>query len=128
MFYKEIKSGHSEEHEHRVRPSILRKADVISHEGQREGTGEGDRRRERSCKEIEHGNGEGSEDQGDDAQISFGPGKRVELMGEDEEERRMKKGWVLLIEFDLTLEIIPGVIESMDLIHPERFLTKGVKS
>jgi hypothetical protein len=100
---------------------------VISHEGQREGTGEGDRRRERSCKEIEHGNGEGSEDQGDDAQISFGPGKRVELMGEDEEQRRMKKGWVLLIEFDLTLEIIPGIIVGMDFIHPERFLIKGVK-
>jgi hypothetical protein len=128
MFHKEVKPRHSEEHEHRIRPSILREADVISHEGQREGTGEGDRRRERSCKEIEHGNGEGSEDQRDDAQISFGPGKRVELVGEDEEERRMKKGWVLLIEFDLPFEIIPGVIEGMDLVHPERFLIESVKS
>ena len=127
MFHKEVEPCHSDEHEEGIGPSILRKADVVGHEGQRQSTGEGDRRRERSCKEIEHGNGEGSKDQRDDPQISFGLGKRVESVGEDEEEGRMKKGGVLPIEFDLTFEIIPGIIVGMDLIHPERFLIKGVK-
>jgi len=39
----------------------------------------------------------------------------------------MKKGWVLLIEFDLPLEIISGVIVGVDLIHPERSLVEGIK-
>jgi len=128
MFYKEVKPCHSEEHEHRVRPSILREADVISHEGQGEGAGEGDGRRKGSCKQIEHGDGEGSEDQGDDPEVSFGLGERIKLMGEDEEERRMKEGRVFFIKFDLSFEIISGIIVGMDFVHPEGFFVEGVKS
>ena len=127
MFHKEVKPSHSKEHEQGVGASILREADVISHESQGEGTGEGNGRRERSCKEIEHGDREGSEDQGDDPEVSFGLGKRIELMGEDEEERRMKKRWILLVEFDLSFEVIPGIIVGMHFVHPQGFLVKGVK-
>ena len=79
---------------------------MVGHEGQREGAEEGDMRRKLPRKEIDHGNGEDSKDQGDDPEVSFGFGEGVELMGEDEEERRMEKGRVLFIEFYLPLEII----------------------
>jgi hypothetical protein len=40
-------------------------------------------------------------------------------MGENKEERRMKKTRMLLIKLDLTSEIISGVIEGMDFVQPE---------
>ena len=101
---------------------------MVSHEGQSEGTGKGDGRRERSYKEIDHGDGESSEDQWDDPKVSFWFGEGIELVGKNKEERRMKIRGILLIELDLAFEIIPGVIEGMDLIHPEGFLVKCVKS
>ena len=49
-------------------------------------------------------------------------------MGENE-----KKGWVkvsrfLFVEFYLALKIISRIVERMDLINPQRFLIKSVKS
>ena len=118
MFHKEVEPCHSDEHEEGIGTSILRKADVVSHEGQREGTGEGDRRRERSCKEIEHGDGEGSEDQWDDPQIPFGIGKRIELMGEYKKEGGLKEGRIFFKKLYLPPKVIPGIIKCINFIHP----------
>ena len=38
---KKVEACHSEQHEQGVRASILREADVVGHEGQREGAGKG---------------------------------------------------------------------------------------
>lgn len=100
---------------------------MVRHEGQREGAGKGDERRKLSRKEIDQGDGEGSEDQGDDSEVSLRFGERVKLVGENEEERRMKIGWILSIEFYLVFQIIARVIKSVDFIYPERFLIKGVE-
>ena len=80
-----------------------------------------------SCKEIDHRDGKGSEDERDDSKVPFGFGERIELMGENEEERRMKIRRILFIEFYLASEIISGVIEGMDFVHPKGFLVEGVK-
>ena len=100
---------------------------MIRHESQRQSAGKGDGSRKLSGKEIDHRNGEGSEDQGDDSKVSFGFIEGIELMGENEEERRMKISRILFIEFNLAFEIVSGVIESMDFIHPKGFLIKSVK-
>lgn len=100
---------------------------MIGHKGQREGAGESDERRELPCKEIDHRDGESSEDQGDDSKVPFGLGERNELMRENKEKGRMKIRWVLLIKSYLISEIIPRIIERMDFIYPERFLIKSVK-
>ena len=84
----------------------MRETDVVGHEGQREGAGKGNVRRKLSCKEIDHEYRKGSKNQRDNAEVSFGFWERIELMGEDEKERRMEEGWVLFIKFYLTLEII----------------------
>jgi len=39
-------------------------------------------------------------------------------MGEDEEKGGMKIRGILFIKFDLAFEIISGVIEGVDFIHP----------
>jgi hypothetical protein len=49
-------------------------------------------------------------------------------MGEHKKEGRVKKSRILLIKSELGSEIIPGVIEGMDLIHPEGFLVEGIES
>jgi hypothetical protein len=49
-------------------------------------------------------------------------------MGEDKEEGRLEGGWILFVKFYLTSEIVPGVIEGMDFIQPERLLVKTVES
>jgi len=49
-------------------------------------------------------------------------------MGKDEEEGRMKIRRILLIKFDLPSEVISGVIEGMDFVHPEGFLIESVES
>jgi hypothetical protein len=49
-------------------------------------------------------------------------------MGKDEEERGMKIRRIVLIEFYLAFEIIFGIVEGVDLVHPKGFLVKGVKS
>jgi hypothetical protein len=100
---------------------------MVGHEAQRESTGKGDEWRKLSCEEIDQGDGEGSKDQRDDSEVPFGFGKGVELMGEDEEERRVKIRGVLFIKFYLAFEIIPGVIEGVDFIHPEGFLVEGIE-
>ena len=89
---------------------------MVSHKGQREGAEKGNERRKLSCEEINHGDGKGSKDQGDDSKVSFGFGERIELMGENEEEGRMKIRWILFIEFYLAFEVISGVIEGMDFV------------
>jgi len=80
------------------------------------------------CKKIDHGDGKSSEDQGDDSEVPFGLGERMELMGENKEKGRVEIRWILLIKFYLASEIIPRIIEGVDFIDPERFLIKGVKS
>jgi hypothetical protein len=127
MPHKKVESSHSEEHEQGVGASILGEADVVGHEGQREGRWEGDRRGKRSCKEIDHGNGESSKDQRDDAKVSFWFGERIELMGENKEKGRMNEAWIFFIKFYLAFEIISGVIEGMDFIHPEGLLIESVE-
>jgi len=81
-----------------------------------------------SCKKIDHWDGKSSEDQGDDSEVPFGLGERMELMGENKEKGRVEIRWILLIKFYLASEIIPRIIEGVDFIDPERFLIKGVKS
>ena len=125
---KKIEARHPEEHEQGVRASILGEADVVSHEGQRKGTGKGDERRKLSGKQIDHGDGEDSEDKGDNPEVSFGLGERIELVGKDEEKGRMKIRWILFIEFDLPSEIVSGVVEGMDFVHPEGLLIESVES
>jgi len=39
-------------------------------------------------------------------------------MGEDEEKGGMKIRGILFIKFDLAFEVISGVIEGVDFIHP----------
>jgi hypothetical protein len=79
------------------------------------------------CEKIDHGDGKSPEDQGDDSKVSFRPGERIELMGENKKKGRVKIRWVLLIKLYLASEIISRVIECVDFIYPERFLIKGVK-
>jgi len=100
---------------------------MVGHKGQGKSTSKGDGRGELSGKEIDHGNGEDSKDQRKDTKVSFRFGERIKLMGEDKEEGRMKIGWILLIKFDLPSEIVSGVIEGMDFVHPERLSVEGVK-
>jgi len=128
MSYKEIEACHSEEHKQGVGASILGKADVVGHKAQREGAGKSDERRKLSCKKIDHGDGKSSEHQGDDSQVSFGFGERIELMGENEEKGRVKISRILLIKVKLTSKIISRIIEGMDFVHPERFSVEGVES
>jgi len=101
---------------------------MVGHKGQREGAEKSDQRRKLPRKEIDHRDGKGSENQGDDPEVPFGLGKRVQLMGENEEEGRMKIRRILFIKFYLAVEIISGIVECMDFVHPERFLIKGVES
>jgi hypothetical protein len=101
---------------------------VVGHKGQREGAEKSNERRKLSCKQIDHRDGKDSEDQGDDPEVSFGFAEGIELMGENEEERRMKIRRILLIKFYLGFEIISGVIEGMDFVYPKRFLIKIIES
>jgi len=100
---------------------------MVGHKGKGKSTSKGDGTRKLSCKEIDHRDGEGSEDQGDNPEVSFRLGERIELMGKDEEEGRMKISRILLIKFNLPSEIVSGVIEGVDFIYPERFVVEGVK-
>ena len=102
MSYKKIEACHSEEHKQRVRTSILGETDVVGHERQGEGARKSDERRELPCQEIDHGDGKDSEDQGDNAKISFWSCKGMEEMGKNEEQGRMKIRGILLIIFYLT--------------------------
>jgi len=90
VFHEEVKPSHSNEHEQGIGTSVLGKADVIGHEGQCEDAREGDRRRERSCKEIDHRDGEGTKDQGDNTEVPFWFSERVKLMCKNEKQRRLK--------------------------------------
>jgi hypothetical protein len=100
---------------------------MVGHEGQRKGTGKGDERRKLSGKEIDHRDGEGSEDQGDNPEVSFGLGERIELMGQNKEKGRMKIRRILFIEFYLAFEVVSGIVEGVDFIHPQGFSIEGVK-
>jgi hypothetical protein len=100
---------------------------VIGHKGQREGAGKGDERRKLPCKEIDHGDGKGSEDQRDDSKVPFGFGERIELMGEYEEKGRVKIRRILLVKGNLAFKTVPRIIERMDFIYPEGFSIKGIE-
>jgi len=80
---------------------------VVGHEGKREGARNRDGRRKRSGKKIDHGDGEGSEDQRDHPEISFRFRERIELIGKNKENRRMKKSRVFFVKLDLTFKVIP---------------------
>ncbi len=81
MFHQEVQTAHSEEQNQGVRTTVLGKADMVGHEGQGKSAREGNRRGERSGKEVKHGDGEGSEDQRDDAEIPLGFCKGIKKMG-----------------------------------------------
>jgi hypothetical protein len=49
-------------------------------------------------------------------------------MGETEKQRRLNVIRLFFIILYLVFEIIPGVIESIDLVQPEGFSIKGVES
>lgn len=91
---------------------------MVGHDSKGESTREGDPRGERFGEEVDHEDGEGAEYEGNDAEISFGFSKRVELVGKDEEEGRMKKSGVFSVEFDLGFEVVSGIVEGMDFINP----------
>lgn len=74
-----------------------------------------------SCKEVEHRDGKGSEDERDDTEIPFWFWKRIEHVGEDEEERRVKIGRSFFIKFYLPFKIISGVIDGVNLVHQRDF-------
>lgn len=78
--------------------------------------------------EVNHRNGKSSEDQGNDTEIPFWFCKGVKLMGEDEEKGRMKESWVFFIEFQLTAEIIPRILEGINFVKPKGFPVEGVES
>jgi hypothetical protein len=101
---------------------------MIDHEGQREGAEDGDGGGELCCQEVDHGDGEGSEDKGYDAEVPFWFCEWVELVGENEKKGRVEESGVLIIEFYLAFEIIPGVVEGIDFIQPEGFLVKSMES
>jgi hypothetical protein len=127
MLHKETKPSHSEEHEQGVATSILRKTDMISHEGQRKSTRKGYGLRERSCEKIDHRDGEDSEEKGYNSEVLFRFGERIKLVGKDEEEGRMKIRRILFIQFYLAFEIISRIVVSMDFVEPERFFVKSVE-
>ncbi len=83
MPHKEIKAAYPEKHEQRIRASILGETDVIRHKGQREGTEKCNGGRKLSCKEIDHGDGEGSENKRDDPKVPFWFCEWVELVRKD---------------------------------------------
>jgi hypothetical protein len=49
-------------------------------------------------------------------------------MGKNKEEGRMKIRRILLIKFDLPSEIVSGVVEGMNFVHPQGLLIKAVES
>ena len=77
MFHKEVKPCHSEEHKKGITTSILRKTDMIGHKAQRKSAGKGNGLRERPCKNVDHRDGERSEDERDDPDIPFWPRKWI---------------------------------------------------
>jgi hypothetical protein len=100
---------------------------VVGHKGKGKSTSKRDGRGELSGKEIDHENRESSKDEREDTKVPFRLGERIELMGKDEEQGRMEIGGVLLIKFDLPSEIVSGVVEGMDFVHPEGLPVKSVK-
>ena len=72
---------------------------MVGHEGEGEGAGEGDGRGESSGEKIDHRDGEGSEDQRDNAEISFWVLEGIEEVGEDKKQGRVEESWVLFVEF-----------------------------
>ncbi len=100
---------------------------MVGHEGKGDGAGEGDRGRELFGEEVEHGDGEGAKEEGEDAEVSFWFLEGVEEVGEDEEEWGVEVGWILLIELELGFEVITGVVEGVDLIYPEGFLVEAIE-
>lgn len=78
MLHKKVESCHTEEHEQGIGACILRETGVVGHEGERKGAGKSDGRKKLSCKEKDHGDGEGSEYQRNDSEVSFWLGERIE--------------------------------------------------
>ena len=128
MSQKEKKPNHSKEHHQGIRAAILRKTDMVSHEGQRKSAWNSNRRGKESCKKIDHGDGESPEDKRDDPKISLRFFKWVEDMGENIEKGGVKEVSRMFFEiFYLTFKTFSGVIIGVDFINPKRFLIKGIE-
>jgi hypothetical protein len=48
-------------------------------------------------------------------------------MGENKKKRRMQKGRVAFVKFQLIPKIISRIIIRVDFVHPEGFLIEGVE-
>ncbi len=128
MSQKENKPNHSKEHYQGIRAAILRKTDVVSHEGQHKSAWNSNRRGKGSRKKIDHGDGESPENKRHDPKISLRFFKWVEDMGENIEERGVKEVSRMFFEiFYLTFEVLSGVIKGVDFINPERLVIKSIE-
>jgi len=81
VLHKEIKACHSKKHQKGVWTSFLGKADVVGHEREGDGTGNGNVRGKGSGKNIDYRNGEGSKEDGNNTEVSFGFGEGIKLVG-----------------------------------------------
>jgi hypothetical protein len=116
VFHKKEETNHSKKHDQRIGTSLLREANVVSHEGKRKGAGKGNVRREQSCKKINHGYGEHSKDERNNTQISFRFFKWIKKMRENKEKRRMKIRRLIFKIIYLSFEIISRIVERVDFI------------
>jgi hypothetical protein len=97
----------------------LGEIDVIDHKSQGEGTRQGNIGREQSCKKIDQGDRQNTKDERNDAKVPFGFCERIEQVGENEEQGGVKESRVFTIKFQLSLQIIPRIIEGINFVDPE---------
>ena len=71
MFHEEIEPAYSEKEEESVGTSVLGKRNVVSHEGEGEGTGQGNTCRELSGEEVDHWDRKGSKDERNNPNVLF---------------------------------------------------------
>jgi hypothetical protein len=91
---------------------------VISHERKGKGAWKGRPAGEQSGQKEDHRDRKKSEDQGDDPQISFRDGKRVEEVSDHVKQGRVKVGRPLFVIVKLRLEAIPRILISIDFVEP----------
>jgi hypothetical protein len=101
---------------------------VVDHEGQRQDGRESNVWEELSSKKKEERYGKGSHNEWNNPEVSLRVRGGIEQMSEDEEKGRMKGGRIFFMKIDLGLEVISGVVKSVDFVQPERFLVEGIES
>ena len=119
MLHEKIQTRHCKEHEQSVGAAILRERDVICHKSQSDHARDSNLRRKRPCEKIDHWNRKSSCDEGDNPEVPFWFFKGIEKMIQEEEKRRMKKGRILFIKFNLIPETVTRIIISMDFVQPK---------